>query len=81
MSVIRSTALPYELTHLFLVRLQGEAIEAGGIEWRGRVQKVVSGETYVFSGWPELIEHLMMMLPDLSDHQGESRPALPPDKK
>ncbi len=63
-----------ESTHLFLVRLQAEEQQPGEVEWCGRVQRVVSGETYTFSGWPDLIEHLLTMLPDLPNHYPVGQP-------
>ncbi len=56
----------FEGSHLFLVRLQAVEWAGGEPRWHGRVQQVVSGEAYGFAGWPELIEHVLAMLPDVS---------------
>jgi hypothetical protein len=63
-----------EGSHLFLVRLQAEPSEGGKLEWCGKVQGVVSGEAYTFSRWPELIEHLLTMLPELPASHRDARP-------
>ena len=68
-----------EGSHLFLVRLQAEASEEGELQWCGRVQGAVSGEAYTFSRWPELIEHLLTMLPDLPGYHRGGRPLLDGD--
>jgi hypothetical protein len=67
----------FESSHLFLVRLQAVEWAAGELRWHGRVQQVVSGENYGFAGWPELIEHVTAMLPDVSGKAEEDRPVLP----
>jgi hypothetical protein len=55
-------------SHLFLVRLRseeiGECLQPENRLWRGRVQRVVTGETYDFRGWAELIKRLGTMLDD-----------------
>lgn len=58
-------------SQLFLVRLRAEELEAGQVEWCGRVQRAVNGEAYSFCGWPELVEHLLTMLPDLPAHNSK----------
>jgi hypothetical protein len=73
---MQGTRRQYEGTHLFLVRLQGEEMDTGQVEWCGKVQRVVSGEAYTFSGWPDLIEHLLTMLPEVSTRHQESSPLL-----
>jgi hypothetical protein len=35
----------------------------GSIEWRGKVQHVVSGEAHHFQDWPTLTHLLLAMLP------------------
>jgi hypothetical protein len=69
-----------EGTHLFLVRLQAEELDEGEVQWHGRVQRVVSGETYTFAGWPDLIEHLLTMLPNLPILNQSSRHMSSEDK-
>ncbi|MDQ6694260.1 MAG: hypothetical protein M3014_07540 [Chloroflexota bacterium] len=41
------------------------------MEWCGKVQRVVTGESYSFRGWPELVEHLLVLLADVPAHQGK----------
>jgi hypothetical protein len=57
-----------EMSHLFLVRLRAEHTserrQPENKRWCGRVQRVVTGETYDFRGWAELIRHLGIMLDD-----------------
>lgn len=38
-------------SNLFIVRVWPEEIHDGGVEWRGKVQSVVSGETLFFRDW------------------------------
>ncbi len=49
---------------LFLVRLWAEdaADGSGKVEWRGKVQRVVDGESRQFSGWQDLVDVLLTML-------------------
>ena len=60
-------------TDLFLVRVWREGIgdhnddEASGTggdttEWRGRVQRVVDGESHEFDNWQGLVDSLLVML-------------------
>jgi hypothetical protein len=55
-------------SNLFLMRLHakgaGDIDDLNGKPWFGTVQRVVSGETYDFCGWAELIECLGAMLDD-----------------
>lgn len=46
---------------LFLVRLWAEEASDGEKEWRGKVQKAVSGEAHQFRDWPELVNLLLEM--------------------
>lgn len=48
---------------LFLVRLWGEEAENGATTWCGKVQRALTGEATSFQGWPELVDHLLAMLP------------------
>ncbi len=54
--------------HLFLVRVRAEdtreSLQPESKRWCGRVQRVVTGETYDFRGWTELIRRLGKMLDD-----------------
>ena len=55
-------------SQLFLVRLRvedsSEQMQLDGKRWCGRVQRVVTGETYDFRGLAELIKQLGIMLDD-----------------
>lgn len=52
-------------TDLFLVRVWADDTTETGeqAEWRGRVQRVTSGETREFDGWRGLVDHLLAMFP------------------
>ena len=50
-------------THLFTLRMWPEALGDGQIEWRGKVQHVLSGQTRYFRDWEALIAYLQDMLP------------------
>ncbi len=50
-------------THLFTMRMWAEALGDGQIEWRGKVQHVLSGEARYFRDWDTLITYLQDMLP------------------
>ncbi len=68
-------------SQLFLIRLQAEEVDAGHLEWCGKIQRVVSGETYSFCGWPELVEHLLTMLPSLPERDSKDPMLFGPDEK
>jgi len=53
----------HQRTHLFTLRLWAEALGDGQIEWRGKVQHVLSGQTRYFRDWDALIAYLQDMLP------------------
>ena len=42
-------------SHLFTVRVWGEELGAGRVEWRGKVQYALSGEARYFREWAALI--------------------------
>jgi hypothetical protein len=65
-----SVSRQQDIAHLFLVRLRVEELEAGQVEWRGRVQRVVNAEPYRFCGCAALVAQLLTMLPDLLAHDG-----------
>jgi hypothetical protein len=50
-------------SHLFTLRLWGEEDADGRIQWRGKLQHVMSGQTRHFRDWPALIPLLLSMLP------------------
>ena len=53
----------YHHTHLFTLRLWPEALGDRQIEWRGKVQHILSGEARYFRDWDTLITYLQDMLP------------------
>lgn len=63
---------------LFLVRFWAEEANDGAKEWRGKVQRAVSGEEGYFHDWPELLSLLSEMLsatggPGARDQESEVR--------
>jgi hypothetical protein len=61
-------------SHLFTVRVWAEAPRAGQVEWRGKVQHVLSGEARYFRDWPTLIAFLMNVV---GWSEGDRRPGDP----
>ena len=61
-------------SNLFLMRLHAKSArkldDLNRKPWSGTVQRVVSGETYDFCGWAELIECLDALLDDSSRPEG-----------
>ncbi len=53
----------HQRTHLFTLRMWPEALGDRQIEWRGKVQHVLSGQTRYFRDWDTLIAYLQDMLP------------------
>lgn len=49
-------------SELFTVRLWPEDLGEGQVEWRGRVQHVLSGRSDYFREWPDLIAFLAQAL-------------------
>jgi len=45
-------------SHLFTLRVWPEDRDDGGVEWRGKVQHVISGEQQYFRDWSTLIAFL-----------------------
>jgi len=60
---------PHPRSHLFMLRVWPEALGAGRVEWRGKVQHVSSGETRYFRDWSSLIAFLEEILPRLDDQE------------
>jgi hypothetical protein len=50
---------------LFVLRVWREDMGEGRIEWRGKVQHILTGDARYFRGWSGLIEVLLRMLSDL----------------
>ena len=60
------TATSLRLQHrsrLFILRVWLEDLGDGRVEWRGKVQCVVTGENRYFREWSALLTHLREMLP------------------
>ena len=53
----------HESSSLFLVRVWPEEAGDGQLEWRGKIQHVLSGEARPFCDWRELINTLLDLLP------------------
>jgi hypothetical protein len=47
-----------ERSHLFTLRVWPEPVGEGDVEWRGKVQHVITGEQRYFHDWPTLIAFL-----------------------
>jgi hypothetical protein len=52
-------------SQLFTVRLWAEDLGDGRAEWRGKLERVASGEAHYFRDWSTLISLLVTMLPDI----------------
>jgi hypothetical protein len=72
-------------SRLFLVRVHASAAgkldDPDGKPWYGTVQRVVSGETYDFRDWAELIECLGDMLDDRQTDNSTSLNSAGADEK
>jgi hypothetical protein len=53
--------IPHQ-SELFTVRMWPEDLGEGRVEWRGKVQHAISGETRYFRDWPVLLEFLAEVL-------------------
>ena len=47
---------------LFMLRVWPEEVNDGDVEWRGRVQHVISGETRYFHNWEVMLTFLIETL-------------------
>ena len=52
-------------SHLFTLRLWTEAQGESQVEYRGRVQHVLSGERWFFHDWATLVEYLEAKIKEL----------------
>jgi hypothetical protein len=53
-------------SNLFMVRVWLEEVDDSHVEWRGKVQRVVSGETLYFREWGSMLAFLRGdAIPDL----------------
>lgn len=49
-------------SHLFTLRVWPEEIAEGQLEWRGKIQCVVGGETFYFRDWEAMMAFLLRTL-------------------
>ena len=59
------TGRRYKGSNLYLVRLWAKGVDAtgdGSVEWHGRVQRVVDGESHEFKSLQDLVDLLSVML-------------------
>jgi hypothetical protein len=61
-------------SELFTLRVWREDLGEGRVEWRGKVQHVMSGETRYFRDWQTLVAFIQETLPDLCHREGETPP-------
>lgn len=54
----------YKRSDLFLLRIRAKDVPngSGKVEWRGKVQRVVDGESHQFSSLQGLVDLLLAML-------------------
>ncbi len=50
-------------SHLFMLRLWREDLGEGRTEWRGKIQRVATGEAKYFRDWQTLLAFLTELLP------------------
>ncbi len=70
MSELLSAPDAHELTHsqLFVLRMWQENLGEGQLEWRGKVQHMISGEAHYFRDWSGLIACLQQILENQLEH-------------
>ena len=49
-------------SQLFTVRVWPEEISAGHMEWRGKIQRVIDGQTLYFHNWEAMMAFLLHTL-------------------
>jgi hypothetical protein len=54
-------------SHLFTLRIWQEELGNGEVEWRSRVQHVMSREVRYFRDWPSLIAFLLALSNSVAD--------------
>lgn len=52
---------------LFTIRLWPEPVESGHVQWRGKVQHVLSSEAFYFSNWDDLVVRLRQLVAEHQD--------------
>jgi hypothetical protein len=57
-------------SQLFTLRLWDSRADDGSVEWRGKIQHVMSGEAHYFRDWAMLLDLLLTMLQS-TESQGE----------
>ncbi len=70
MPELSSTPDAHELTHsqLFVLRMWQENLGEGQLEWRGKVQHMISGEAHYFRDWSGLMACLQQILENQPEH-------------
>lgn len=53
---------PSQISHLFTVRLWAEPVGFTQVEWRGKLQHVLSGEVRYFRDWQTMIVQIEELL-------------------
>ena len=49
-------------SHLFVLRLWSETMGDNGVEWRGKIQHVTSGDVRYLRDWSKLLSMLLELL-------------------
>jgi hypothetical protein len=58
-------------SHLFVLRLWSEKMGDDGIEWRGKLQHVTSGDVRYLRDWSKLLPLLLELLSEVDTKQEE----------
>jgi hypothetical protein len=65
---------PYEKrSQLFTLRVWPEEVTAGNTEWRGKIQRVVGGETVYFHSWDAMLTFLLKSLDATGETQADTQ--------
>jgi hypothetical protein len=63
---------PYEKrSQLFTLRLWPEEVTAGHTEWRGKIQRVLGGESVCFQSWDAMMDFLLKNLGETGETEAE----------
>ncbi len=61
-------------SQLFTLRVWPEGLDEGRVEWRGKIQHVVGGETLYFHDWEAMMSFLLQTLEiPVTDKENERR--------